>query len=89
MARNTLENYQDINHLYWGVTEYFLHSLFLLALLGKQYNQQQILSMVVVIFGRLVTSSPVVWDDLVLTNSKGNSNDVHDERISLFHKGCP
>jgi drug/metabolite transporter (DMT)-like permease len=45
------------------------------AFLGEQYNQRQILSMVVVICGSLVTLSPVVWDAVVLTNSKDNKDD--------------
>ena len=67
-------------------------ALFSSALLGERYNQRQILSMVVVICGSVVTLIPLVWDAVALSSNEntdtngGGSDDNESNALSqLFY----
>mmetsp|Transcript_7745 Transcript_7745/g.18984 ORF Transcript_7745/g.18984 Transcript_7745/m.18984 type:complete len:408 (+) Transcript_7745:166-1389(+) len=60
-------------------------ALFSRALLGERYNPKQILSMVVVICGSIVTLIPLVWDAVFLTSKDDGDEQESDPISQLFY----
>jgi len=60
-------------------------ALFSSTLLGERYNMRQILSMVVVICGSIVTLIPIVWDALFQTSEDDIDEKKSDSISQLFY----